>query len=132
MPHSRIGEKLPLVRMPTALLVVADVGPVAQRLPAVGDQAAQPACRAVGAFLLEGGPPGEGALVPADHPTQPRLERRDARTELVAVQRQARLEAQRVAGTQSGRERSPAPSTAPQKSGATSAGTAHSTPSSPV
>ncbi len=102
MPQPRMGEKLPLVRMPTFCPSLADVGPVAQRLAAVGHQAAQAPRRAVGPLLLEGGAPGERALVPADHPGQPRLERRDAGAQLVPVQRKSRLEAQRVARTETG------------------------------
>ena len=49
-----------------------------------------------------GVPAPEVALVPADHPAEPGLQRRDARAELVAVQRQAGLEPQRVAGAEPG------------------------------
>ena len=50
-----------------------------------------------------GGPAPEVALVQAHHPAEPGLQRRDPRPELVAVQRQAGLEAQRVAGAEAGR-----------------------------
>ena len=42
-------------------------------------------------------------LVPRHDPAEPGLQRRDARPELVAVQRQAGLQAQRVAGAEPGR-----------------------------
>ena len=47
--------------------------------------------------------PVKVGLVPTDDPAQAGLQRRDARTQLVAVQRQAGLEPQRVARAQSGR-----------------------------
>ena len=45
---------------------------------------------------------GEVALVPRDHPAEPGLQRRDAGSELVTVQRQRGFEAERVAGTEPG------------------------------
>ncbi len=43
------------------------------------------------------------ALVPSHDPTEPRLQRRDARAELVTVQRKPRFESQGVARTEAGR-----------------------------
>ena len=51
-------------------------------------------------------PPGPGSRpCPSHDPAETGLQRRDARAELVAVQRQAGLEAQRVAGAEPGRAR---------------------------
>ena len=59
------------------------------------------------------------------------LRRCDARTELVSVQGQSGLEPERVASTEPAGATA-APRIARHKSAAASAGTAHSTPSSPV
>ena len=65
-------------------------------------------CRGAGgptpALLLgrQGVAAPEVALVPAHHPAEAGLQRRDARAQLVAVQRQAGLEPQRVAGAEPG------------------------------
>ena len=66
-------------------------------------EAAQPAGDAAVALGLERRPAAEVALVEAHHPAEPGLQRRDARPELVAVQRQPGLEPQRVAGAEPGR-----------------------------
>src|SRR5205085_9668723 len=49
------------------------------------------------ALTLERGASPELAFVPADDPAEPRLQRRNARAQLVAVQREPRLEPQGVA-----------------------------------
>ena len=113
MPRSRMGEKLPLVRMPTRSCPRHTSAPSRS---GCRPSATKPRRRRAGPFdpfLFERGPAGELSLVPADDPAQPGLERGDARAELVAVQRQARLEAQRVArararpGRRPGRGRPP-------------------------
>ena len=103
MPRSRMGEKLPLVRMPTRSRRAQTSEPSRNGWRPVGHEAPEAAGGAVGPLLFERGPTGELLLVPADHPAQPGLERGDAGAQLVAVQGQSRLEAQRVAGTQPGR-----------------------------
>ena len=55
------------------------------------------------AFALQRRAAPEGALVPADDPAEAGLERGDAGPELVAVEGQARFEAQGVAGPEAGR-----------------------------
>ena len=74
----------------------------------------------------------ELALAPRHHPAESGLQRRDARAQLVAVQRQARLEAQRVAGAQARRGHARRPPRRPTPRRPRAAGTASSTPSSPV
>ena len=75
---------------------------LAGHLSTLGGDAAQPACDAARLLGLERRATTEVALVEAHHPPEPGLERRDPRAELVAVQRQPRLEAQRVARTEAG------------------------------
>ena len=104
---------------------------VAGRPAAFHQQPPQPPRHASLALGLERRPAAEGPLLPADHPTQTGLERRDPGAELVAVQRQAGLEPQRVRAP-SPAGSNPAASTTSQTPPAASAGTATSTPSSPV
>ena len=78
--------------------------PVAGRLAALGHQAragagAGPSARSASSAAR----PRNSLLVPADDPPQAGLERGDARAQLVAVQGQAGLEAQGVAGPEAGR-----------------------------
>ncbi len=90
------GEKLPLVTAP-------DVGAVAQHpgalpsWPPTRDLAAR-ATGARSALPLgrERRPSAEVTLLPADHPPEARLQRRDAGPELVTVQRKTRFQAKRV------------------------------------
>ena len=91
-----------------------DLGAVAQGLAPLAHHAPQPAARAVGPLLLQRGAADEVPLGPAHDPAQFGLERRDARSELVAVQRQARLEAQGVARAESGRRDAGAPRRPPR------------------
>ena len=60
---------------------------------------------------------GEIALVPRDHPAQPGLQRRDAGTELVTVQRQRGFEPQRVASTEPGGHGAGGDESVPERSG---------------
>src|SRR5687768_16716027 len=79
--------------------------PFARHLASIYDETAQAARDA--AFLLgeQRVASAEVTLVEAGNPTQTCLERRDVRTELVAVQWQACLEPQRVARAETGRLR---------------------------
>ena len=52
---------------------------------------------------LERGTAPELGLLPADHPAQPGLQRGDARSQLVSVQREAGLQPERVPGSEAGR-----------------------------
>src|SRR5690606_7533779 len=72
----------------------------AGRAAPLGAQPAQLPGPALLPAALERRAATEVALVPADDPTEPGVQRRDARAELVAVQRQPRLEPQGVAGTE--------------------------------
>ena len=108
MPRSSIGREVPAGHradrrgrrpatgdaVPGRLAALGHAGPSEQAR--AGPSARSP---------LEGRPAPERALVPADHPAQPGLQRGDARAELVAVQRQPGLEAQGVAGPEPGRRR---------------------------
>ncbi len=101
IPRSSIGEKLPLVTAPTRR-------PLDRRRPRPPRGGCRPSATRPrrrrrgpsGAFGLEGSASPEVALVPPDHPAQAGLQRGDARAELVAVQGQAGLEAQGVAGAE--------------------------------
>ena len=74
----------------------------------------------------------ERRLVPRHDPAQPGLQRRDARAELVAVQRQRRPRGAACRGRRARPASMPAPTIAAHRSAAASAGTAISTPRSPV
>ena len=74
----------------------------------------------------------EVALAPGHHPAQAGLQRRDAGAQLVAVQRQAGLEPQRVAGAEPGGRHARGRRRRPTPRRRAAAGTASSTPSSPV
>src|SRR5437588_2244806 len=76
--------------------------PLAWRLAAVDEETPQAAGDAPLPLRLQRGAAAEGPLPPADHPAQPGLERGDAGAELVAVQRQPGLQAQRVARAEAG------------------------------
>ena len=90
--------------MPTCSGALAQQRAVSQRLAPVSHEAAQPPSRAVRPLLFERGPTGEITLVPTDHPAQTGLERGDAGAELVAVEREPRLETKGVTRTQSRRD----------------------------
>src|SRR5205823_12094321 len=75
----------------------------ARWLAAGREQAAQATSGAPLALGFERAPAAEVTLVPAHHPTKAGLQRRDAGPELVAVEREAGLEPQRVARAQTGR-----------------------------
>ena len=71
-------------------------------LAALGHEAPGACAAAYVPFTLEGAASPEVALVPAHHPAQSGLQGRDARAELVPVQRQAGLEAKGVACAEAG------------------------------
>jgi hypothetical protein len=98
---------LPLVITPAGL-PSTNTGLVgARRTTTLDAEAAQHAGHAALALGGQGLATAEAlGLVPRDHPAQAGLERGDAGPELVAVQRQARLEPQRVAGARARRARS--------------------------
>src|SRR5438046_1147048 len=75
---------------------------LARRLATVDGESPQPPFDAP--LLLRGqrGAAAEIALGPRHDPAESRLQRRDTRPELVAVQRQSRFEPQGVAGTEPG------------------------------
>ena len=73
----------------------------ARRPASLGEQASQGAATARTALGFQRLAATEGALVPADHPPEARLQRSDARPELVAVEGQAGFETERVAGAES-------------------------------
>ena len=100
MPWPRMGLKLPLVVSPTAAPSTSTGLLGARRAAALGGDAAEAAGDAALLLGLERRSAAEVALVPAHHPAEAGLQRRDARAELVAVQRQAGLEPQRVAGAE--------------------------------
>ena len=97
MPWPSTGEKLPLVTSPTVLAVDDHGAARPRRAPAFGGDADEVAVDAPLALRHRRLLAAELRLVPRDHPRQPGLQRRDAGTELVPVERQAGLETQRVA-----------------------------------
>ena len=111
MPRSSVGEKLPLVTSPTGSPSTS-TGCSARggRRPSTARprrRRATPRSRSAASGVAA----PEVALVPRHHPAQPGLQRGDARAQLVAVQRQAGLEPQRVAGPEARRASTPAAST---------------------
>ena len=103
------------------------------RLAALGGQPAQPAGHAPLPLGGQRGPAPEARrLVPGHHPAQAGLQRGDARAQLVAVEGQGRLQPQGVPGAEPGRVRCRRRARPSQNASAAVAGTAHSTPSSPV
>ncbi len=105
---------------------------LAGHLSTLGGDAREPACDAARLLGLERAATTEVALVEAHHPPEPGLKPRDPRAELVAVQRQPRLEAQRVARTEAGGGGDPGVDQALPPLLAARTGTCSSTPSSPV
>ena len=103
MPWPSTGEKLPLVTSPTACPSTSTVHPArAGRRPSV----AMPNRRRRDAGVRSASAasrPTNVRFVPRHDPAEPGLQRRDARSEFVAVQWERRLEAQRVASAESGR-----------------------------
>ena len=102
-----------------------------RRSPAFGGDADEVTVDAPGLLGGECGAATEVFLGPGDNPAETGLQRRDPRAEFVAMQRKGGLEAQRVAGTKSGRQDS-ATTAASHRAAADAAGTAISTPGSPV
>ena len=104
MPCPSTGEKLPDVTSPTVLAVDDHSALGSRRAAAFGGDAdelaldARRRARPIRACL-----PAELGLVEGDHPRQAGLQRRDAGTELVPVERQPGLEPQRVACAEPGR-----------------------------
>ena len=132
MPHSSTGEKLPELMRPISVPSRSTGLVGAWRATTLDAQSTQDRCDPGVPLALERRPSSEVALGPADHPAETGVERGDALTELVAVQRQRGLEPQGVARTQPGgghARRRPRRSRTARRS---STGTAHSTPSSPV
>ncbi len=74
-----------------------------RRAPPVDGDADEVTANAPGLLGGERDPPAEVGLAPGDDPAETGLQRRDAGTELVAVQRQTRLEPQGVARAEAGR-----------------------------
>src|SRR5947209_18320022 len=77
--------------------------PLASDSPALDHEAHQGALHATLALLEESRAPQEVALAELHHPGEPRLERRRALVDLVAIERHRRLEPQRVAGAEARR-----------------------------
>ncbi len=100
MPRPSVGEKLPLVTSPTGQPVDGDGASGARRTTTIGGEPEQPSRDAGGALGASGLAPAERRLVPRHHPAEPRLQRRDARTELVTVQRKSGFEPEGVAGAE--------------------------------
>ena len=90
------GREVAAGQGPGRLAVDQHGAAFARRAPALGGDAPQAAAHAPRPLRLQRLLPPEGRLVPAHHPRQTGLERGDAGAELVAVQRQARLQPQRV------------------------------------
>lgn len=82
------------------LAVAEDVTSFARRAPALGDDALQSPGGSGLPFRVECGAAQEIGLGPGDDPAEPGLERSDSRPEFVAVERETRLQAQRVPGAQ--------------------------------
>ena len=103
IPRSSMGEKLPLVTSPTTAPPCERPG---TRRAGSGGPRTRPRSRRAtprSRSATSGAAAPEVALVEAHHPAEPGLQRRDAGAELVAVQRQPGLEAQRVARAEPGR-----------------------------
>src|ERR1700680_3468846 len=77
--------------------------PLASDSPALDREAHQGASNALLALLEERRASQEVALAELHHPGEPRLERRRALVDLVAIERHGRLEPQRVAGAEARR-----------------------------
>ena len=103
MPWPSTGEKFPLVTIPTCRPWSRTMPTFPRRLATVGGQPGQAPAHAALPLGDQRLPPAEGRLVPTHHPSQARLQRGDARTELVSVQGEGGLEAQGVAGPETGR-----------------------------
>ncbi len=88
---------------PDGLPGVAEDRPLPRGLPAFGGEAAESALEPAFALGLERTASPEVLLLPADHPVEPGLQRGDARSELVPVEREPGLEPQRVPCAESGR-----------------------------
>jgi hypothetical protein len=87
-------------------VAAADLGPVPRGRLAVGPQSHQPARRALRQLSQEDRGAGKAALLAAalaDGPGEPRLDRAGGAVDLVAVERQARLQPQRIPRSQPGR-----------------------------
>src|SRR6266545_18580 len=97
------GREVPARHLADALLSHVHRVPAAWDLATVEQEPAQAAVDPPLAFRQERRASSEVALVEAHHPRQARLQRRDARTELVSVQRESRLQAEGVAGAEPGR-----------------------------
>src|SRR5690606_22853295 len=89
-----------------AAVAVGDLGALGRRSPALGPDADAAPRRAAGDLRLDAGGAGEAALLAAtlaDAPGQTRLDRRGRRVDVVAVQAEAGLQPQRIAGAEADR-----------------------------
>ena len=102
MPCPSIGREVAAGDLADHLAVDQHGAAVPGRPAALDQQPPQPPATPRSRSASSAARPRNGALLPADHPTQPGLQRRDARAELVAVQRQPGLEPERVARAQPG------------------------------
>src|ERR1700722_5719324 len=75
---------------------------LSRRPPTFSDQTSEAPSGARFPLALESGFPAEPLLVPTDDPAEPCLKRGDARSQLVVVERETRLEAKGVARSEPG------------------------------
>ena len=132
MPWPSTGEKLPLVTSPTRSPSTSTAHSArGGRRPSVAMPTRWRATPRV-ALGLQRAAPAERRLVPRHDPAEPGLQRRDARARARGRAAAARPRGAACRGRRGRPARSPAPTIAAHRSAAASAGTAISTPCSPV